>query len=321
MFSQLGIGKLLGPILDRELDRKSVSFPNMQPRGDTLVMVSDFGGHHRGQQYHTYAFLTFDLEKNGVWLAGQRRFRESALNRRRISFKNMNDSVRRRSLIPFLNLANCIDGWLVLFAISKRGGSLFEQSKPKERALLDIWKPAVQEQLLRILHFSAFLLSGLTAPAQDVLWIIDEDDVAANSEQLARLTNLLGQISSHSLTHDMGHLRCGTTCLDDGTIALEDLAAIADLSAGAFCEIATGMVAQGRNSAKGIATPLPTNLSWKSRVLAAWLANDRQPLRRLAYIIQLDENSQRIGATALQWHAISGSLALPYRPLSARGCL
>ncbi len=289
----------------------------MKHPGSTLVVVSDFGRHHRGQHYETYAFLIFDLEKNAIWLAGQRRFRQTPLNRRRMSFKNMNDNIRRRALVPFLHLADSINGWLVLFAVSKHGGSMFEQSTPEERALLDLWKPAVQEQLLRILHFSGFLLSGLSTPAQDVLWIIDEDDVAANLQQLARLTDLLGQISAHSLAHDMGHLRCGTTRLDDGTIALEDLAAIVDLGAGALCEIGTGMAAQGRNSAKGIATPLPRNLSWKSRVLAGWLASDREPLRRLTYIIRLDEHSQGIGVTALKWHAISGSLVLPYRPLSS----
>ena len=317
MFTRIGIGQLLGPIFDEEVKKGPGHFPNAGTRGRTLVMISDFGGQHRGQAYETYAFLIFDLENNMRWLSGQRLLRFRTLGRRRMSFKNMNDSERRRALIPFLRLASDIDGWLILFAVPRQVNSLFQESvdaSSTDRALLSRWKPRVQEKLLRILHFSSFILSGLSAPKQDVLWVIDEDDVAANVEQFTRLTELLGQISSTCLMHDMGHLRCGTTRLDDGTIALEDLAAIPDLAAGAFSEIGTQMVAQGSHLARGIATPLPKNLSWKSRVLATWLASNHGQLRRLTYLIRADNLSPGIGVTALKWHALSRpSLILPYR--------
>ena len=85
--------------------------------------------------------------------------------------------------------------------------------------------------------------------------------MAANAEQLARLSNLFGQISSSYLSYDLEHLRCGTTRLDDGTISLEDLAAIPDLAAGALSEIGTAMIAQGQSPVSRIAAPLPRNLS------------------------------------------------------------
>jgi hypothetical protein len=53
------------------------------------------------------------------------------------------------------------------------------------------WKRGVQERLLRVLHLSGFLLSGLSTPGQNVLWVIDEDEIAANVDQLTRLTKLL----------------------------------------------------------------------------------------------------------------------------------
>jgi hypothetical protein len=142
-----------------------------------LAIVADFSGQHKAQ-FETYGFLVLDLEKNSHWLAGQRLFRQNTMQRRRMSFKAMNDVYRRRALVPFLRLAETINGWLFLFAVPKRGGSLFEPSAEQsasERVLLDIWKPNVQEKLLRVIHFSSFLLSGLSSPGQDVLWIIDED--------------------------------------------------------------------------------------------------------------------------------------------------
>jgi hypothetical protein len=68
---------------------------------------------------------------------------------RRMCFKAMNDKYRRQALVPFLTLADCINGWLVLFAVSKAGGSLFGQIFNGDD-LLAGWKPAVRERLLRI---------------------------------------------------------------------------------------------------------------------------------------------------------------------------
>lgn len=322
LFSQKGIGGLLGPIFDRAIDVNLGIHPGIRSRGHQLVMVSDFGGRSKAQSYQTYAFLTFDLDKNFRWLHGQRLFRQTRLQRRRMSFKTMNDAYRRRALVPFLQLADTIIGWLVIFAVPRRGGSLFQSSietPSTERALLNIWKPEVQEELLRILHFSSFLLSGLSAPRQDVLWIIDEDAVAANAGQLVRLTDLLGQISSHYLGHDLGNLRCGTTRSDDGTMSFEDAAAIPDLAAGAFSEIGTAMAAQGLLPVSKIAAPLPKNLAWKSRVLATWLASDTGSLQRLTYVMRVEKGSPGIGVTALKWHAIPGRMLMPYQRLSRFG--
>jgi hypothetical protein len=234
-----------------------------------------------------------------------------------MSFKAMNDSYRRRALIPFLNIANSLRGYLFIFAIPKNKESLFigaDDESARDRRILETWKPTIQEKLLRILHFSSFLLSGLSAPNQDITWIIDEDDVAANPNQLTSLTHLFEGISSHYLNHNMGNLRCGTTKSDDGTLAIEDLAAIPDLAAGAVCEIGNAMGA-GWYSATKIIAPLPSRLSWKGRVLAAWLGNDKSTLRRFTYIIRVNACAPGMGVTALKWHAVPGGLVLPYKPL------
>ena len=312
-FTRAGIGQLLADMFDRSIQTNTVTFPRVFPRGQTLMMIADFGGQHKGQHFDTYAFLVCDLERNARWMEDQRFFRQTIMpNRRRMAFKAMNDKYRRQALVPFLELANQIEGWLVLFAVSKLGGSLFgepEKSANSEH-LLKNWRAKVRERLLRIMHFSAFSLSGLSSPDQDVLWIIDEDEVAANVQQLTQLTQVFERVVSNSISHDLRHLRCGTTHSDDGSLSLEDLAAICDLGAGAFCEVATAMITQGATPARDVLTSLPTDLSWKSRVLASWLAADSRTLQRVTCLIELSDSSARMRATMMRWHAVPGQIML-----------
>jgi hypothetical protein len=313
-FSTIGIGSLLASVFDKAARSRPHAFPNVESRGQTLLMVADFGGQHKGEHYDTYAFLVLDLERNCNWLERQQLFRRTVMpNARRMSFKAMNDNRRRQGFIPFLKLAADIKGWLVVFAVSKTGGSVFgrTESVDKGEDLLSGWKPSVRERLLRVIHLSAFLLSGLSSPGQSVLWIIDEDEIAANVRQLTQITKVFARISSNLINHDLRHLRCGTTRSDDGRLVLEDLAAVADLGAGALSEVATAMINQGLFPRRGVITALPTTLTLKSRVLATWFASDVGSLRRLCCFIDLNTTSPSMRATMLQWHATPGQLWTP----------
>ncbi|HTV27746.1 MAG TPA: hypothetical protein VMF32_08195 [Xanthobacteraceae bacterium] len=312
-FSRHGLGNILADIFDDEILGRVDSFPHL-PRGRTLIILGDFSGHHRGQHFDTYSFLVLDLDCNGDWLGAQRHFRQEIFrSARRMSFKGLNDIQRRNALIPFLRMAFRIEGCLILFAISKAGGSLFGGASDleEENALLSPWKPAVQERLLRIVHLSAFTLSGLSAPNQDLLWIIDQDDIASNVTQLTQLTEVFARVFSNYASHGLRHVRCGTTASDDGSLYLEDLASIADLTAGALGEICTGFINQSRFPVRGIVAPFPKGMTWKSRLISSWMAYGMTPLRRLTCIIELRTSSRRTRVTMLKWHAIRGEVFVP----------
>jgi hypothetical protein len=201
----------------------------------------------------------------------------------------------------------------VLFAISRGPDSFFkrEDTSDEERALLSLWKPAVQERLLRIIHLSAFILSGLSAPSQDLLWIIDEDEIAANVAQLTQLTEVFARVFSHYGDHGLRHVRCGTTKSDDGSLALEDLTAITDLTAGALSEICTGFINQSCFPVRGLITPHPAGLTWKTRLMSTWMACRKTPLRLYTCIIELRPSSPRIRVSCLNWHAFPGLVVTP----------
>lgn len=312
-FSLEGIGQLVGRPFDDEMLQHPKVFPRVE-RGRTLILVGDFSGQHRGQHFDTYSFLICDLDCNSPWLSAQKSFRNHVLpQKRRMSFKGMNDGKKRAALVPFLRMASKINGCLVQFAVSKNGDSLFTSEGDLEQRdlLLSLWKPATQERLLRIIHLSAFLLSGLSAPDQDLLWIVDQDEIAANVAQLTQLTEVFGRVLSNYSTHGLRHIRCGTTLSDDGSLALEDLAAIPDLTAGALSEICTRFVDESAFPLPGIISPLNRRLSWKSRLISSWMAHEDMPLRRYTCILELRPKSTKTRVTMLKWQAFSSQIVIP----------
>jgi hypothetical protein len=199
-FANIGVGATLSSSFDGALNDAQGRFPRCE-RGKTLLIAADLGGSHARQLFETYSFLALDIENNQDWLSAQSSFRKDVMrSMRRISFKALNDGIRRRAITPFLKMGNLLSGWLVTFAISKNRESVFEQDAiaPELDLVLQTWKPNVRERLMRVLHLSSFLMSGLCFPHQNVLWVIDEDEIASNVDQLTRLTKLLAVVYSEA---------------------------------------------------------------------------------------------------------------------------
>jgi len=301
-FSRTGLGIYLGALFDAAVKGYVPTFLDRQ-RGQQLLITCDIGGSQRNQRYETFAFLVLDLDRNSWWLRKQRQFRSLILPPpRRMAFKAMNDGVRRRALGPFLRLANEIDGLLVTFAIEKIERPNFDLGDDFRRELGAIWKAVVADRLLWVLHLCGFLVSGLASAGQDVMFIIDQDEVAANVMQLTKLTELFGRICSNQPGPMIGHLRCGTTKSDDGSLAIEDLAAIPDLAAGAVGEFTAIMQRHGRGPLSRIIQQLPSGMTWKTREIMLWICNDDAALARITCIIDSIPAGGTWRATTARWH-------------------
>lgn len=279
-----GLFASLRAIISRQLG--GLGFPDGS-RGNDLFLAADFSGTHRGPLYTTYAFLLLDLDRNGWWLNAQRVFRSEALiDGRRISFKALNDGARRRALLPFLLMADEIEGALIVVAVDKKHDSLFQpMGDDADLSLIEAWKPAVHEHLMRVTHLSALCVSLTSKADQNLLWVCDQDDIASNDRQITALTKLFGHVWAQMTEHNMGHLRLGSTRSDDGSLALEDLAAVPDLAAGAACEVLSHMRRQGVFPVRGIYNRLPMGLTGKTHKLLRWLSVTDRPLKRLLIVI------------------------------------
>ena len=180
-----------------------------------------------------------------------------------------------------------------------------ETPRSEEKSFpIDDWAPNVREHLLTIVHFVSFLVSGFSAPGQDLMWITDEDVIAPSDYRLKSLTKLFGDICSHYLSHDLGHMRCGTTRSDTGKRDLEDICAIPDLVAGAASEALTKIDAENLMPSGKIIMPISGKISWKTKLIVGWYAKYDSRLLRGTYVIEKFETKPHLRAKSILFHAV-----------------
>src|SRR5690606_15885909 len=98
----------------------------------------------------------------------------------------------------------------------------------------------------------SLLIAGLSRERQNVLWISDQDAIAANLDRHKQATNAIASVLSGYLPHPLGHIRIGTAQSDDGSKAIEDLLAIPDIAAGAWSEVCNSVSSRFGRVAHGV---------------------------------------------------------------------
>jgi hypothetical protein len=80
----------------------------------TMIVASDYSGQHKEASHEAYSFLVTVDQALKEWLPLLAAFRERWLpDNRRISFKKLNEPVRRRAFPAFLETAGKLRGNLV----------------------------------------------------------------------------------------------------------------------------------------------------------------------------------------------------------------
>lgn len=276
---------------------------------ECLFVGSDYGGEHSGAIYHTIAFLMADIAECAAWQSPREQIRiNRLLGRRRMAFKNMNDSVRAKAFHEFLESANTIRGMLIVFAIHKRSGSLFGSGDRLDPTTLDFeplrtLSAPIAEKLMRVVSLLGLLIAGFSAPGQDVLWATDEDAIAANAYRVRHLVDALALVSSNLLDHDLRHLRVATAKQDKGDLSLEDLLAIPDIAAGGLSDALSSMFVHGAPPS-GLEFPRSNAVSAKGRRVLDWFSDNTQSLKRMCVLIDQTPDTQKIRATHIRFHGL-----------------
>lgn len=283
------------------LEHRKASLPCFE--SDNLAIASDYGGTNSRFDYETLSFVICDLGAAGPWITAKDKLRKTHLpDNRRIAFKKMNDQHCRDALCPFLSIADRLPGVCATFAIDKdrRVGELFSgfregiaQEIPDTRAA---WHPIAFERLMRICGFCGLFLSLLTKPKQNVIWVSDDDEMMQSPLQRRLIRDVFAKVVSLYLPIPLGKLQILTTSMGDETQDLEDLAAIADLVAGATADSLTDHKKSGALDSKR-SRAFSNDVESKTEIICRWLAHSQTSLLKLTCLLRMSHE----GALRLSW--------------------
>lgn len=276
----------------------------------TMIVASDYSGQHKAANHKSYSFLVTTDQALQEWLPSLRAFRERWLpDNRRISFKKLNEPVRWRALPAFLETAGNLSGNLVTILIDRRVGSFMFGGPDAAVEVFPDCFPAnanrgTVEKMLRLASFVALILSGLRREDQVSNWISDHDEALDSHdkrEQFARLATYL----TFGLTRwrQPADNLFGTTELPMAPYWSEDVAAVADLAAGAYCQMSAHLpdFFGKENWVVGIASSNVENQ--RARAIGNWLATGRSALKHVLLRLERDGNGEvRSSAQAFMVH-------------------
>ena len=246
-----------------------------------------FSDYSRGQgRYKTYSF--FVIGRSGAeYFNGMRKFlrHDFCLGKRRMSFKGMNDGLKLRALPAFLDIASATRGFVLTFAVDLRIQCMFADQWLQISPEWSSFKKKVLEDMLRVAHFGALAVMVAFSSGQNVTWFTDSDSIVAN-EAHEQLFGKLAQACIRMFLPEetIGQVGFGLTSADDGSLEIEDFAAIPDLVAGALCETLDCLGNSGLQVTSKIALNKP-KVTAKTDLIGEWMCKTKCPLKKFGVVL------------------------------------
>ena len=295
----LGAMNAFDAVVSRQQIIRPRSFPDLR-NSSQLFVTSDYGGEHKAAKYETYSFAYVTDTSWPRFEARRKHFREKHhLSNRSFAFKKLGDRRKLDAIDSFLALFDDLIGISTTVLVHKKVGSLFDQSGLNDAAeAATMWPDteittATFEKLLRIVHFNSFFLAGLIGEHQNLFWLTDQDAIAANEERLEIFADIFSIVFSNylrtkenELKFPLGQIQCGTTASDNGTLQIEDLAALPDLVAGAVTDMFSRHDTDGTTPKSKLLVPPPADIPVKTRRIMNWVSDSRPRFKRYVYAIE-----------------------------------
>jgi hypothetical protein len=266
-----------------------------------LLVACDIGGSHKGSTYESFSFLIGAINFGAEWESLQKNIRKTLLpDGRRMSYKSLGDAIRAKSLVPFLKAANEYRGVLVTFLIDKKISNLIGEPKDKNVFPELIiakrgWNKKVFHRLCLTATLGSLLVSGLSKNEQDILWLIDQDEIAANEKKHDEAGQVIHHHTEVYAPQNHGLLAFITTEADFDNRKFEDIVAIPDLVCGALAEAVTNIRNLGHKFGSPILIPLSTDFfSKKAKIILDWYSEKKTNLKKLAIVLELKDKNVNI---------------------------
>jgi hypothetical protein len=257
----------------------------------TVYAFSDTSGTHPESKVETDS-IAFIGESDYVrWLILCKELRlRYKLRNRTISYKSMNDAVRRRAMTELLEVIRAIPIFFVAFHKERGVRPLHGPGYPDvgdDDFLAEMkseWKVAVADKAAQISHVLCFAYQFIARPHQRLIWVSDQDSFCHTETQIKLLQKLCINISPGYAHFTLGPLSIFTT-RDDTDLSREDGVALADLTAGATNELINAYAASGTLDFPNLYTLPARNISWKARKVMTQLFVSQQPCALLSLLL------------------------------------
>lgn len=261
------------------------------------VIISDYSGQHRQATHEVYSFLITTWETLQGWLPLRETFRNQWLpDKRRISFKQLREPVRRRAYPHFLELADTLPANLLTVMIDNRVGS-FIGGGPQ--ALAEVFddcfvpgsSPNSIEKIYRLALFIAMIQAGLRREDQRSLWVSDHDetlDTFDKRERFSRLaTYLTFGLTGRRKSAEQNFMTTEAKNLPDW---IEDLATIPDIAAGACASLSGKLPLFMEQSTWTVGMVYGDDVDWRAKIFGDWLSSPHGMLRHV--LVRLAPDAQ-----------------------------
>jgi hypothetical protein len=232
------------------------------------------------------------INGSAAWMESRSVLRRTLLpDGRRMAYKGLNDRHRREALQPFLRAADLYPGNLFVFLVNKGVAALFddpgsERLFPELIVAVRNWKSKSFQRLLLVATLGSLLVSALSEHGQDLLWVIDQDEIAANPKKHNDAGHVIHHCISTYAPANTGRLTFVTTEADVNNRMLDDVVAIADLAAG--CLVDAFGKREDMPPSAGLWVPPSASLPTKGKTILRWLAQSGTALDRV--VVVLDQN-------------------------------
>jgi hypothetical protein len=194
--------------------RGELLLPNLKNDNESIAIFSDYGGESKDAKYHTYSFLICAWNQLDPFLMAMGQLRkQTGLDNplKEIAYKDLHYGPVQRALSGYLNhLSNFVNGLLLTVVVDKDVGSVYGTDKKNSQQFIvktlsdhgfGELKPAVAEKMMRIVHFSAYLVALLSRDGQKIFWMTDHDSIAPNSERHMQTLSVFNSLLAHYSKH------------------------------------------------------------------------------------------------------------------------
>jgi hypothetical protein len=255
----------------------------------SLFVGSDYSGEHKESQYLGFTFIFLPVESWRNWDRSRQAARRKHCieDGRRFGYAKMNDPRKRVATGELLEALTEQRGLLVSLSVRKVLKSVFDTSGQLDRSSWGVehcvgWANADLEKMLRVVHTVAFFTAGIASGGQNVRWITDHDNIAANEQRFQQMAVVFRNVLDQYLSVRLNSVSCSTTF--GSPLEVEDFAAIPDLVGGAIVELFTAHARNGHDISEAT-FPRPDKLPLKTHEILDSLAQPGH-LRRVFYKVE-----------------------------------